>query len=312
MADMKAVRMHAYGGPEALVYENAPRPEAAQGEVLVRVHAAGVNPIDWKIRAGYLKEHMPYKLPLIPGWDVSGVVEAVGPGVTAFKRGDEVYAMANVQRNGAYAEYMVVEAPLLAAKPKKLDHIQAAAVPLAALTAWHGLFETVGMKRGLRILVQGAAGGVGSFAVQLAKWKDAYVIGTSSGRNLDLVRSLGADEAVDYSKGPLEKAVNDVDVVFDTVGGEAQDQAWKVLKKGGLMASTVGQPPQDKAASRGAIAKAIMNRPDAEALAELAKLLDGGKIKAEIGTRLPMAEARKAHEISQSGHARGKIVLING
>ena len=310
MADMKAIRIHAYGGPEVLVYEDAPRPVPGTGEVLVRVHAASVNPLDWKIRAGHLKDYIPYTFPLIPGWDLSGVVDSVGPGVAAFKVGEEVFAMADVQRNGAYAEYIVVEAGLLATKPKSLDHAHAAAVPLAALTAWHGLFEFAELKSGQRILIHGASGGVGSFAVQLAKWKGAYVIGTTSSQNLDLVRSLGANEVIDYTAGPFEKSLKDIDVVFDTVGGEIQDRSWQVLKTGGVLVSTMGQPSAEKAGRHGVVGKAINNRPDSGILTELAKLLDKGTIKVIVEMQLPLAEARKAHEASQSGHTRGKIVLL--
>jgi len=310
MADMKAVRIHGYGGPEVLIYEDAPRPVPGAGEVLVRVHAASVNPIDWKIRAGYLKDYIPYTFPVILGWDVSGIVEAVGPGVTSFKKGDEVYAMGNVQRNGAYAEYMVIEASLCAAKPKTLGHAHAAAVPLAGLTAWHGLFESAELKPGQRILIIGAAGGVGTFAVQLAKWKGAYVIGTSSTQNTDLVLSLGADEAVDYTAGSIDNKVKDVDIVFDLVGGEAQDQSWKTLKKGGLMMTTVGQPAPERASAQGVVAKAVQNRPDAFVLKEIARLIEGNKIKVTLEAQVPLAESRRAHEISQGGHARGKIVLV--
>jgi NADPH:quinone reductase-like Zn-dependent oxidoreductase len=309
MADMKAVRIHEYGSPDVLLYENAPRPVPGTGEVLVRVHATSINPIDWKIRAGYMKDWIPFTFPAILGWDLSGVVDSVGTGVTAFKKGDEVFAMPEINRNGAYAEYIVVKAELLAAKPAALDHAHAAAVPLAGLTAWHGLFEFAGLKAGQRVLIHGAAGGVGTYAVQLAKWKGAYVLGTSSGRNLELVKSLGADEAIDYTAGPFEQKAKDIDIVFDTIGGDTQDRSWKVLKKGGVLASTVGQPAADKAAAAGAVGKSIQNRPDAKILSEMAKLFDQGSLKVTVGMQLPLNEARRAHEASQGGHARGKIVL---
>lgn len=309
MKTMKASRIHAYGGPEVLVYEDAPRPEPAKGEVLVRVHAAGVNPFDWKVRAGYLKESIPYALPLIPGWDLSGVVEAVGPGVRSWKAGDAVYAMADARKNGAYAEYIAVEEGLLSPKPKSQDHIHAAAVPLSGLTAFHALFIFGALQKGQRVLIHGAAGGVGGYAVQLAKWKGAYVIGTASAANQDLMEDLGVNEGLDYAAADFSKQVKDVDLVLDTVGGETRDRSFAVLKKGGILASTVGQPSVEMAKASGVQVKAVNNQPNPEVLRELGKLLDGGKLMAPVETILPLSEARKAHELIQTGHARGKIVL---
>lgn len=309
MPDMKAVRIHAYGGPEALVYENAPRPSPEQGEVLVRIHAGAVNPVDWKIRAGYMKDFMPISFPAILGMDLSGVVEAVGPGVKLFKAGDEVYAMANMKKGGTYAEYIAIEEGILAIKPSSLDHVHAAAIPLAGLTAYHGLFEVGNLKSGQKVLIHGAAGGVGAFAVQLAKWKGAHVIGTASTRNLAFLRELGVEQAIDYTAKPFEKGLSDVDLVIDTVGGETQQRSWRVLKKGGILASTVGEPPVPADAPQNAVAKAIQNRPNAEALKVLANLANTGKLLAFVETELSLRDARKAHELNQTGHTRGKIVL---
>jgi NADPH:quinone reductase-like Zn-dependent oxidoreductase len=260
---MKASRIHAYGGPEVLAYEDAPRPEPAKGEVLVRVHAAGVNPIDAKIRAGYLKEHIRYALPAILGWDLSGVIEAVGPGVKAWKAGDAVYAMGDVTRNGAYAEYATIDEGLLAPKPKSQDHIHAAAVPQAGLMAFHALFIFGTLQKGQKVLIHGAGGGVGSFAVQLAKWKGAYVIGTASRNNQDLLKDLGADEAIDYTAADFRTKVKDVDLVLDTVGGETQEKSFAVLKRGGTLVSTLGQPSIEKAGAAKVTAKAVNNQPQA-------------------------------------------------
>jgi NADPH:quinone reductase-like Zn-dependent oxidoreductase len=228
MATMRAVRLHAFGGPDVLKIEETPRPEPKSGEVLIRVHGAGVNPVDWKIREGYTN----HKLPLVPGWDVAGVIEKVGPEVTSLKPKDEVYGYFDLSRNGAYADYVAVPAEEVALKPKSLDFTKAAAVPLAALTAWQGLFDVGGLKPGQKVLIHAAAGGVGSFAVQFAKWKGAHVIGTASGRNVQFVRELGADEVIDYTKTAFEEAVDNVDLVFDTMGGETQKRSWQVLKKG--------------------------------------------------------------------------------
>ena len=311
MENMKAVRVHNYGGPEVLRFEDAPRPTPGSGELLIRVHAAAVNPADWKARAGYLKDYIPLPLPFIPGWDVSGVVETVGSGVTKFKKGDEVYARPDVARNGngAYAEYTVVKETETAFKPKSIDHIQAAAIPVVALTAWQALFDTAALNAGQKILIHGAAGGVGSFAVQLAKWKGAHVIGTASARNQAFLRELGVDEPIDYEKTRFEEVVHDVDVVLDTIGGDIQKRSWKVLKKGGILVSIVAPPSAEEAAKNGVRSASISAQPSASQLAEIAKLVDSGQLKPIVETVLPLSEARHAHELSQRGHARGKIVL---
>ena len=309
MENMKAVRIHNYGGPEVLKFEDAPRPRASSGEVLIRVHAAAVNPVDWKIRAGYLKDRIAYVLPFIPGWDVSGVVEATGPEVMKFKKGDEVYARPDITRNGAYAEYIVVKATEVALKPRSIDHVHAAAIPLAALTAWQAIFDAAGLSAGQKILIHAAAGGVGGFAVQLAKWKGAHVIGTASARNQAFLRELGVDEPIDYEKAKFEDVVRDVDVVFDTIGGDTQQRSWKVLKKGGILVSIISQPSEKEAAKHGVRLGYVFVQPNAAELAEIAKLVDSGKVKPVVETVLPLSEARRAQELSETGHTRGKIVL---
>jgi len=309
MENMKAVRIHNYGGPEVLKFEDAPRPQPGNGEVLVRIHAAAVNPVDWKVRAGRLKERIQYPLPLIPGWDFSGVVEATGPGVTRLKKGDEVYARPDIARNGAYAEYIVAKESEVALKPKSVDHVQAAAIPLAALTAWQALFDTAGLSAGQKVLIHGAAGGVGSFAVQLAKWKGAQVIGTASGRNQSFLRDLGVEEPIDYEKTRFEDVVHDVDVVLDTIGGDTQKRSWKVLKKGGILVSIVSPPSAEEAAKHGVRSGYVFVQPSASQLAEIAKLVDSGKLKPVVEAVLPLAEARRAQEMNETGHTRGKIVL---
>lgn len=309
MNSMKAVRIHSYGGPEALVYEDIPKPVAGPGEVLVKVHAAGVNPVDWKIREGYLRQYLPHAFPLTLGWDLSGTVDSAGPGST-FHGGEEVFAMADLMRNGAYAEYIVVKESLIAAKPRSLDHAQAAAIPLAGLTAYLGLFEFGELRQGQRVLIHGAAGGVGSLAVQLAKGKGAYVIGTASGRNQGFLRELGADETVDYGTTRFEDKVKDVDLVFDTVGGETQERSFGVLKKGGILAGTSAFPSPEKAAAFGVKGLYVQNRPDAKILQELGELLDLGRLHPLVEARIPLADAGKAHALSQTGHVRGKIILM--
>jgi len=306
---MKAVRIHSYGGPEVLKYEDAPEPKPGKDEVLIKVYAAGVNPVDWKVREGYLKQAINYPLPLIPGWDVAGVVESIGAGVTRFKKGDEIFGKPDLTRNGAYAEYIVVIESDLVLKPKTLDFVQAASVPVAALIAWQSLFDVAKLESGQKILIHAAAGGVGSFAVQFAKWKGAYLIGTASKNNLEWLKSIGADETIDYNAVKFEDVVRDVDVVLDTIGGETQNRSWKVLKKDGILVSTVGQPSEKEAEKYGVrcgVGNAVSNP---EQLTQIANLIDSGKINPVVETILPLSEARHAQEISQSGHMRGKIVL---
>ena len=309
MAKMKAIRIHNYGGPEVLRYEDAPRPTPGPGELLIKVYAASVNPVDWKIRGGYLRDLIPRSLPLIPGLDVSGVVEEVSSDVTSFRKGDEVYARLSDARRGTYAEYTIAKETDAALKPKSVDHVHAAAVPLAALTAWQALFEKAQLSAGQKILIHGAAGGVGGFAVQLAKWKGAHVIGTAGGMNQTFLRELGVDELIDYEKTRFDDAVRDMDAVLDTIGGDTQQRSWKVLKRGGILVSIAGRPSREEAAKYGVRAEFLAAQTSSSQLAEIAQLVDSGQIRPIVETVLPLSEARHAQEISESGHARGKIVL---
>src|SRR5258705_7263236 len=266
---MKAIRIHNYGGPEALQYEDAPRPEPQVGEVLVRVHAAGVNPIDWKVREGHMKDFWPHKFPLILGWDLSGVVEELGAGPAAagrFKIGDEVYSIPDPTRNGAYADYIVVRESECSLKPNSLHHIRAAAVPLAALTAWQSLFDTAQLQPGQRVLIHAGSGGVGHLAVQLAKWKGAYVFATASTKNQDLLRQLGVDKAIDYTQQRFEDVARNIDIVLDTIGGETQERSWSVLKKDGVLVSLVQPLHEEKAKKLGVGAAIIAAQPIDEQL----------------------------------------------
>ena len=309
MKKMKAVCIYTYGGPEVLVYEDAPRPHPGEGEVLVRVHAAGINPVDWKVREGQLKEMLHHTLPLVLGWDVSGVVEALGTGTSRLKVGDEVFSRPDISRDGAYAEFMVIKESEVALKPKSIDHLHAAALPLAGLTAWQALFVAGGLAAGQRVLIHAAAGGVGSLAVQMAKWKSAHVIGTASGHNHAFLRELGVDQAVDYATVRFEEAVEPVDVVLDTLGGDVQERSWKVLKRGGILVSIVSPPSADVAAAQGARQAFVFTEPNAGQLAEIAKLADAEKLKAIVETILPLSDATRGQELSKRGHTRGKIVL---
>jgi len=281
----------------------------------VRVHAAGVNPVDWKVREGYLQKALAYPLPMIPGWDLSGTVEQLGPGASGFTLGDEVYARPDIARNGAYAEHIAVRAKELAPKPRTVDHVHAAAVPLAALTAWQALFEapepftTAGLAKGQTLLIHGGAGGVGTFAVQLARWRGARVIATASAKNESFLRDLGVDQVIDYNTQRFEEVVKDVDVVLDTLGGEVQARSWRTLRPGGVLVSIASRPSQSDAEAHGARAAYVFVQPHAAQLGQIAQLIDEGVVKPVVSEVLPLAEARRAHELSQTGHARGKIVL---
>ena len=301
---MKAVRIHAYGGPDVLQLEEMPRPEPRANEMLIRVQAAGVNPVDWKIREG----HFPAPLPLIMGIDFSGKVESVGREISDYRVGDAVFGQV-ADESGGYAEYVLAVAPSVARKPEGLDDVRAAALPVASLTAWQALFDTAGLEAGQKVLIHAAAGGVGGFAVQFAKWKGAHVIGTASADHADFVRQLGANEVIDYRKTKFEEAVRDVDVVLDTIGGDTQERSWRVLKRGGTLVSLVQPPAQEKAAAHGARGILVRQKPRGDQLAKIADLVVSGKIKVTVETVLPLQGARKAQELSQTGHAGGKIVL---
>src|SRR5258707_115997 len=305
---MRAIRIHQYGGPEVLAQVEMQRPTPGANEVLIKVRAASVNPLDWKLRAGHMKDFLPLTLPATLGADVSGTVEEVGPGAARFKRGDEVYASLGLE-GGGYAEYAVARETIVAGKPITLDHVHAGAVPVAGLTALQALFEVAKLSAGQKVLIHAAAGGVGTFAVQLAKARGACVIGTASSRNQKFLSDLGVDKAVDYQKTRFEDAVQDVDVVLDTVGGDTQERSFKALKKGGILVSIVQPPSQELAAKYGVRALFYGGDPRSSHPAAISKLIDDGKVKTVVETVLPLAEVRRAHELSETGHARGKIVL---
>lgn len=307
---MKAVRFHTYGAPDLLVYEDAPKPEPAAGEVLVKVHATSVNPIDWKIRAGHLRGFRDYPLPFILGWDVSGVVESAGADVTGLKAGDEVYGFPDSSRNGAYAEYIAVEESKLALKPKSLDHVHSAAIPLAGLTAWQALFDTAGLMPRQKVLIHAAAGGVGHLAIQFAKLNEIFVAGTASGRNQEYLKQLGCDLPIDYEVTRFEDVVHDFDAVIESMGGQVRNRSWKVLKKGGVLVALIGPPPsEDDARAYEVRATIIWGQANRGQLTEIARLADAGKVRPEIAAVFPLREAAEAHRMSETEHVRGKIVL---
>jgi NADPH:quinone reductase-like Zn-dependent oxidoreductase len=305
---MKAIRFHEYGGFEVLKYEDAPRPEPQPGEILIQVRAASVNPFDLALREGWLASMIPLQLPAIAGVDVAGVVRATGEGVTDFSIGQDVYGFMS-RYSGAYAEYAVVTGETIAPKPQTLDYVQAASVPLAATAAWQTLFDVGGLKERQRVLVHGGAGGVGTFAVQLAKLKGAHVLAATVGQNVEYVQGLGADEVIDCDTTPFETVAHAVDVVLDLIGGETQQRSWGVLKAGGILVSLQEPPSQEVAAKYGVRAAFVTAQPSSGLLKELADLLDRGQIKPHVGKVFPLEQARQAQELKRGGHIQGKIVL---
>ena len=307
---MKAIRLHGRGGPDHLVYEDAPQPRPGAEEVLVRVYATGIiaNELKWDVTY-QTKAGSPRALP-IPGRDLSGVVEAVGHGVTEPAKGDEVYAMLDYCCDGAEAEFTIALPNELAPKPRTLDHVQAAAVPLTALTAWQGLFEHARLVAGQTVLIHGAAGSVGVFAVQLARHAGAHVIATASARNRDFLRELGASEVIDYTTTRFEDVVQGVDFVFDTVGGDTLQRSWQVVKPGGMLLSIVSPRPSF-AEAKGYDVRPVwfVVEPNREQLVKIGALIDEGKLRPIIDTVLPLSQARQAYEQGARGHTRGKIVL---
>lgn len=305
---MKAVRIHEHGGRDKLVFEDVPIPTPRKGELLVRVHATGVNPVDWKIRSGMLGGKK-LESPMTLGFDVSGVVESVGEGITKFKPGDEVFAYLALHRGGGYAQHAIVLETEAARKPKSLDHVRAAAVPLAALTAEQA-FDLAGLQAGQTVLIHAGAGGVGHFAIQLAKARGARVIATGSESSLAFLRELGADEVVDYRAHRFEDVAKNVDVVLDSIGGETQERSFGVIRKGGYLVSIVQPPAPDKLRRNDIRGSVMLVRPDGDQLARLAHLIDDGRLKPHVSAKMPLADAAKAHEMSESGKTRGKIVLL--
>jgi NADPH:quinone reductase-like Zn-dependent oxidoreductase len=312
MQTMKAVRIHEYGDPSVLCYEDAPRPVPREGDVLIRMHATTVNPFDIAVRAGYMSGYFNYTLPLILGTDVAGEIVEAGRGVTNFSPGDAVYTRAGVFRDGSYAEYVIAPAADVAKKPKTLGYFESAALPHVTLTAWQALYELGNLQPGQTVLIHGAAGGVGHMAVQLAKLRGAKVIGTAS-VNYDQLKKLGVDQAINYMETPFESVAHDVDIVLDTVGGDTQERSWQTLKKGGILISTV-QPPSEETAAAHGVRQAMVSTapPIAATLTEVARLVDSGQLKPVVSKVLSLQEVCEAHEMLASRHTHGKIVIKNG
>jgi NADPH2:quinone reductase len=308
---MKAARIHRYGGPEVVVVEEAPDPEPLAGEVLLRVHAAGVNPVDWKTRSGGgMAKKFPPRFPITLGWDVSGVVEAVGPGgVDNLSEGDEVFGLIRFpEPAGTYAEYVTAPADQLATKPSSISHEEAAGVPMVALTAWQALFDAGHLGAGQTVLVHAAAGGVGHMAVQLAVWKGATVAGTASGARADFLKGLGAEQVVDYTQERFEDVAHDLDMVLDSIGGDVMERSLTVLRPDGMLVS-LRADPGEKAEQHGVRAQRVLVHPDGAQLTEIAGLIDAGHLRPVVDQVLALEEVNQAHELSEAGHTVGKIVL---
>jgi NADPH:quinone reductase-like Zn-dependent oxidoreductase len=305
----RAIRFHDYGGAEVLHFEEIEQPAPKDGEILVRVHAASVNPIDWKIRDGLVRKRFNLQLPVIPGGDLSGEVAAVGPGVTNFRVGDPVFAMIGLL--GAYAEHVTFKAAMAACKPARIDHVQAASVPLVGLTAWQALHEQGDVRPGQRVFVLAAAGGVGGFAVQLARIAGAIVIASAAVKNADYVRGLGAREVFDYRIDSAARYAGGVDLVMDLAGGDASIRALELLSPAGALVAIAApsEALKERAAKLGRRVLALQGRPDGAQLAQIASLIDAGKVTTTVAAVFPLAEAAAAQELSKLGHTRGKIIL---
>jgi NADPH:quinone reductase-like Zn-dependent oxidoreductase len=305
---MKAIRIHEYGGPNVLKYEDAPIPDIGPDGVLIRVRAAGVNPVDWKIRKGLMTAFRPLQFPAVLGADVSGTVERVGSVVSRFKPGDAVVARVD----GAYAEFAAVKTEAVAAAPKSIPLAHAAALPTAAATAWTVLFDAARIVPGQRVLIHAGAGGVGSFAVQFAKLAGLHVIATCSAANAGLVKSLGADEVIDYQKSNFAAEVKDVDLLLDNVGGETLKASYGVVRKGGLLLAIASPPDAALATQHGITARFEVAVINGVRLQEIGGLIDAGKVRVVVENELPLEEAAVAHQLSEAGHVRGKIILNVG
>ncbi|MDN6385931.1 MAG: NADP-dependent oxidoreductase [Alkalibacterium sp.] len=307
---MKAIVIEQYGEANELVEKELPIPEIKSNQVLIEMHATSINPIDWKIRTGYFSENMPFEFPLILGWDAAGVVSKVGSDVTKFKEGDEVFARP-AMANGTYAEYVAVDESLVALKPENVSYNDAASVPLAGLTAWQSLLDFGKIKSGDKVLIHAGAGGVGSLGIQIAKHFGAYVYSTASGKNEDYLKQLGVDEFINYKTTDFTDVVKDADLVVDTMGGDILEKSLDVVKDGGKLVSISGQPNAEKAAKRDIETKALWLDPNGKQLAEMGELMSKGIIKAQIGHKLPLTKEglREAHKISETHHAKCKIVI---
>ena len=306
---MGAIRIHQYGGTETLQLNQIDTPKINTDDILIKVKSSSINPVDWKIREGYLKDFIPYQMPVTLGFDVSGVVSEVGSEVTDFKVGDEVFSRPDISRDGAYADYIAVKADEVAFKSSKLSFEQAAALPLAGITAWQCLVDVGQLQAGQRVLIHAGAGGVGHLAIQIAKAKGATVIATASTANQELLTQFGADQAVDYTKGVLLEQIEPVDLVIDTIGGEVQNNSWALLKAGGMLVSIVDQPNEELAKQHNAKAAFVFIESSSRILRELNKLVEKDQLLPFIEHRFSLEQIADAHLQSQTGRTRGKIII---
>ncbi len=306
---MKAIIVRRYGGPEELTLETLPVPTPGADEALIRVKAAGVGPWDALLRTG--TSGIPQTLPLTPGSDVAGIVERAGAGATDLKPGDAIFGVTNPSFTGGYAEYALASAASIALKPASLSFLQAASVPVVAVTAWQMLFDCAHVTGGQTVLVHGAAGNVGAYAVQLARWADAHVVAVAGTGDEDFVRSLGAERVIDFRTQAFQDEVSGVDVVIDTVGGDVQERSFAILRRGGSLVSSVSQPSQELAQRYGVNVSFFIVKVEKAQLAQIGRLIEDGSLKTDVGTVLPLSDARRAHEMLAGTvpHARGKIVL---
>ncbi|WP_411743468.1 NADP-dependent oxidoreductase [Reinekea sp.] len=305
---MKAAQINGFGDRSVIELNNIEIPTPGADEVLIKVKSAAVNPVDWKIREGYLQGMLNHPLPLTLGWDVSGEVVALGDKVTQFKIDDAVYSRPEITKNGSFAEFMTVTATEVALKPTSLTWQEAAGVPLAGLTAWQSLYEITKLQKGERVLIHAGSGAVGQFAIQLAKLRGAYVYTTTSARNIELVLSLGADQAIDYHQEDFSE-LRDLDIVFDTIGGDTLDNSWVTLKPRGRLVSVASLPSEEVAAKHNVNAFYCFVQPNSEQLTEIAKLADAGKFKVNIDSEFTLDQTSQAHERSETGRAQGKIIV---
>lgn len=310
--ETRAVIIEEYGHADQLKESTVTLPQLGEHQVVVKVAATSVNPIDWKLREGYLAQMMPWDFPIILGWDVAGEIVEIGSAVTDWKVGQKVFARPETTRFGTYADYTIVDDHLLAVKPENVSFEDAAAVPLAGLTAYQALFTHGQLKAGEKVLIHAGAGGVGIYAIQLAKNAGATVITTASEKNHALLKELGADQVIDYHTTDFSEVLTDIDLVFDTMGGDIQADSFKVLKSDGRLISIVGDP-DEALAKKVAVAKSIWLQPDGKQLQEIADLMEAGKVKSVVGHTYPLTAegVKEAHELSATHHAKGKIVLTN-
>lgn len=306
---MKAIVIHQYGGSDVLKYEETPRPEPKDDEILIRVLAASINPVDVAIRSGKYAEYFHTKLPLIPGMDASGIVEKTGAQISKFKKGDPIYAFFTLADEGGYAEFAIAKENELSAKPKSISFEEAAAVPAVGSTAWQALVDAANLRAGQTVLIHGGSGGVGHCAIQIAKARGAHVIATASAANQDLLKKLGADQAIDYTATKFENVARDVDVVLDAVGGDTLTRSYGVVRKGGIIVTIAGEPDEAAAKARGIRCVSISASPKADVLENLARLIEAKKLRPIVSKTFPLREAARAQEAIATRHTRGKIVL---